>query len=150
MAHLPILITIKNKQKDEEGQEQVIKMTCEGRLYERGDKTVLVYREGEASGMENTLTTVSIFKDKDEVLLNRVGEHQMKMHFEAGNHHQTRMSTPFGSFDLNFTTQQLKLERGGEKGRIEIHYALDFNHQKPLRNEIEILYKAKAARNAEG
>lgn len=140
MAHLPVLITVTNKQKDEEGQEQIIKMTCEGRLYDRGDETILVYREDEASGMENTLTTVAIAKHKDEVMLSRVGEHQMKMHFQAGNHYQTRMSTPFGLFDLNFTTQQLKLQRGSDEGQIEINYALDFNHQRPLRNEIHIKY----------
>lgn len=140
MAHLPILITVVNKQTDEEGNEQVIKMTCEGRLYDREKEMVLVYREGEASGLENTLTTISIAKEDDEVLLSRVGDTQMKMHFKNGNHYQSRMATPFGFFDMNFTTQELKVERRDDGGNIEVLYALDFNHQLPLRNEINILY----------
>lgn len=141
MAHIPILITIINKQSDEEGSEQSIRVTTEGRLYKRDNETVLLYKETKDSGLENTMTTVSIADDTDEVTMSRVGDHRLKMHFRAGNHYQTRMSTPFGDMDLNFTTQRLTVERGEDRGKIAIHYVLDFNNQKPLRNEISIKYR---------
>ncbi len=142
MPHQDIRITILNRQSDAQGETQSVKLTTEGRLYRRDTETILMYKE-EEQGMENTTTKLSIPHDLSEVLITRMGDHQMKMLFREGNHYQTHMSTPFGFIDLGFYTQHMALDIGDEKGEISISYSLDFNHKSPINTDLNIKYDAK-------
>ncbi len=142
MPHQAVRITILNRQSDAQGETQSVKLTTEGRLYKRERETILMYKE-EESGMENTTTKLSIPHDLSEVLITRVGDHQMKMLFKKGNHYQTHMSTPFGFIDLGFYTQHMAVDLGEEQGEIEISYSLDFNHKSPITTNLNIKYDLK-------
>ncbi len=141
MPHKDILITIWNRQQDAKGETQSVKVTTEGRLYQREADTVLMYKEAEQSGMDDTTTTVSIPHDLSEVVLTRIGDNRMKMQFKEGNHYMTHMATPFGYIDLGFYTQHMELDIGEHRGEIKINYALDFNHKSPISNHINIKYQ---------
>lgn len=140
MPHIDVLITIHNRQSDEEGQTHTVKVTTEGKLYRRPEENVLIYRETESSGLDNTTTKVTIPQDGSEVVITRIGDHEMKMHFQKGNHYQTRLATPFGYVDMGFFTQNLDVKIGDKQGEIRIDYSLDFNYQRPISNRINIKF----------
>ena len=57
---------------DAAGEEQVLAFTASGSYYDDGTRISIAYREGEQTGMDNTRTTISFFKnDPESVTLTR-------------------------------------------------------------------------------
>ena len=93
MEHNNVIISIKGKQSYEDAEDETIELVTEGRLEEDGsDGFTLSYQESELTGLEGTLTTFQI--EKDRITLMRVGEVNSQMVFEEGRRHLSMYNTP--------------------------------------------------------
>lgn len=81
------------------------------------------YRESEATGMEGTVTHVSLFDDGSVQLL-RQGNYEAELFFRAGNRHVTRLDTPMGAKDLAVITNQVDGRLESDGGQIALAYSL--------------------------
>ena len=81
-----VIISIQGKQSFEAQDDDTIELVTEGCLEPDGDDGyTLSYQESELTGLEGTLTTFQI--ERDRVTLLRVGEVNSQMVFEEGRRH---------------------------------------------------------------
>ncbi len=137
----PVLIKFENKQTDEHNESNVIRIRTEGKIYHRAEETVLFYKQNEALEGEDTSFTLTIPKDKREVSMLRFGDHKLSINFCEGSLWESSLRTPYGDMPMQFATQVLDYEIGEQEGYVNIHYTMELNHQKPLRNEVKLSYK---------
>ena len=88
-----VIISIQGKQSFEAQGDDTIELVTEGCLEPDGDDGyTLSYQESELTGLEGTLTTFQI--ERDRVTLLRVGEVNSQMVFEEGRRHLSMYDTP--------------------------------------------------------
>ncbi len=103
---------------DEAGNEDVIELITEAKLEKLKDCFVINYDESEITEHKGSRTRLKIYKDK--MLMTKVGAFSSKMEFRQGKKYRNLYSTPFGNFDLEYTTV-LYNNNLNEKGRGSIH-----------------------------
>ena len=105
-----VIISIQGKQSFEAQDDDTIELVTEGCLEPDGDDGyTLSYQESELTGLEGTLTTFQI--ERDRVTLLRVGEVNSQMVFEEGRRHLCR-----GAIDHALAGQNLFRIHVREKG----------------------------------
>ena len=88
-----VIISIQGKQSFEQAEDETIELVTEGCLQADGeDGYTLTYQESELTGLEGTLTTFQI--ERDRVTLLRIGEVNSQMVFEEGRRHLSMYNTP--------------------------------------------------------
>ena len=140
MEHNNVIISIKGKQSYEDAEDETIEMVTEGRLEEDGSAGfTLSYQESELTGLEGTLTTFQI--EKDRITLMRVGEVNSQMVFEEGRRHLSMYNTPYGAIEIGINTSHLMTDLHDRGGDIEIDYAIEVDHAMAGRNIFQINVK---------
>lgn len=118
-------LTLTGRQRDEAGQETVIKSSFPADYYERDGSSCILYEEqSEDSGS----VTRNAIKLKGSVLeMTRRGEIHSRMVFEAGQSHLTDYVTPYGTLRLEVLTETLELSRrsGGLDAALKYTLRLD-------------------------
>ena len=90
-----------------------IEFMTEGRIYQKGDATYIVYEESKFSGLEGCKTTVKVSGDKVDT----------QIEFEKGKRFEGYYQTPFGPVEMEVTTNSLTNNLSFEKGgRLNIDY----------------------------
>lgn len=122
---------------DEAGNEDVIEILTEATLEKLDDCFVINYDESELSEHEGSRTRLKIYKDK--MLMTKVGVFSSKMEFEEGIGYSNIYSTPYGNFDLDFTTliYNNSLDEKG-KGKVYIEYKITFAASEENYNKLNI------------
>ena len=142
MEHNNVIISIKGKQSDEDAEDETIELVTEGRLEEDGsDGFTLSYQESELTGLEGTLTTFQI--EKDRITLMRVGEVNSQMVFEEGRRHLSMYNTPYGALSVGVSTRRMRSDLRRDGGSIEIHYAIEIDHAVAGQNLFQISVREK-------
>ena len=139
----PVIISIRGVQTLEEGQEDVMELVTQGILRQEEGELSLTYLESELTGLEGTLTTFQI--ERDRVTLLRVGEVNSQMVFEEGRRHLSMYDTPYGALSVGINTLMLgvnthraKADFGEDGGNLSIRYALEVDSQPIGENAFEI------------
>ncbi len=95
-----------------------IEFVTEGRIYQKGDATYIIYEESEFTGLEGCKTTVRI--SGNNVKMFRFGESfplDTRIEFEKGKRFEGYYQTPFGPIEMeimtNNLTNNLSFENGG-------------------------------------
>jgi uncharacterized beta-barrel protein YwiB (DUF1934 family) len=145
--YLPALIDIRNKQTDEDGDSNEIRVRTEGKLYYLENETVLYYQEEGTSpdGEASFFLTIPRDSEKKAAKMVRFGEERMTIHFEEGTLWETALVTPFGNLNIFFNTQKMDYDLNEDQGRIQIEYTMELSRQNPIRNAIDIRYKVLSA-----
>ena len=142
MEHNNVIISIKGKQSYEDAEDETIELVTEGRLEEDGsDGFTLSYQESELTGLEGTLTTFQI--EKDRITLMRVGEVNSQMVFEEGRRLQSMYNTPYGALSVGVSTRRMRSDLRRDGGSIEIHYAIEIDHAVAGQNLFQISVREK-------
>ena len=142
MEHNNVIISIKGKQSYEDAEDETIELVTEGRLEEDGsDGFTLSYQESELTGLEGTLTTFQI--EKDRITLMRVGEVNSQMVFEEGRRHLSMYNTPYGALSVGVSTRRMRSDLRRDGGSIEIHYAIEIDHEVAGQNLFKISVREK-------
>ena len=121
MAAYSVTIRLRSRQ-TMEGETLTTDQTLRGRLAAGEEGWSLSYREGEDSGLGNTVTTLTAGPDK--VVLERKGEVSCRMVFRPGRRYLTDYITPYGSFPLELLTRELEHRLEGERGGLLLRYGL--------------------------
>ena len=103
----------------------VIELVTEGWLHSEGGKHEIKYEEGEASGIENSQTTLAFDdRDPDSLIMMRRGGVNVTMVFSPGLRHICRYDNPVMPLELTIMTHSIdnKLFEGG---KLEIVYTTE-------------------------
>ncbi len=138
-----VLLTISGRQWSGDEKPQVMKLTTEGRLSRHEDAWHIAYDENPASGMEGTRTTLQVFDD-GTVALARTGTHAMRLTFQTGNRHITRMNTPYGDLDVAVYTSLVQSQVSQDGGYVRLGYSIDFHHHDHLNTRLDVAIRQLA------
>ncbi|MDD2374579.1 MAG: DUF1934 domain-containing protein [Eubacteriales bacterium] len=141
-----VLITIEGQQWSGPDTPEAIKLTTEGTMFHQDDAWYIVYEESEATGMDGTRTTMRVGDDGIVTLL-RQGSHGMKLTFNAGTRHITRMETPYGDLDVGIYTSIVQKSLTKRGGSVNLGYTIDFNQQEPVNTRLNLTVKALRNKN---
>ena len=137
-----VIISIQGKQSFEAQDDDTIELVTEGCLEPDGDDGyTLSYQESELTGLEGTLTTFQI--ERDRVTLLRVGEVNSQMVFEEGRRHLSMYDTPYGALSVGINTRKMRAELDARGGSIEIDYAIEIDHALAGQNLFRIHVREK-------
>ena len=137
-----VIISIQGKQSFEAQDDDTIELVTEGCLEPDGDDGyTLSYQESELTGLEGTLTTFQI--ERDRVTLLRVGEVNSQMVFEEGRQHTSLYETPFGELSVDIQTSSLRHNLSERGGGMEIRYSIAVEHTVTGRNCFKIQVRRK-------
>lgn len=137
MSENNVIISIKGVQYSAEQEEETIELVTEGRLEVDGEAGyTLSYQESEVTGLEGTLTTFQI--EKDRITLLRLGEFNSQMVFEQGRRHLSMYNTPYGALSVGVNTREMEAHMGAEGGEIRIAYDVEIDHAVTGMNTFEI------------
>ena len=136
------IISTKGTQTYEDAEPETIELVTEGRLMDCGDEGyTFSYQESELTGLEGTLTTFQI--ERDRVTLLRVGEGNSQMVFEEGRRHLSMYDTPYGALSVGINTRKMRAELDARGGSIEIDYAIEIDHALAGQNLFRIHVREK-------
>lgn len=137
-----VIISIRGQQSYEDQEQETIELVTEGMLENDGDAGfTLSYQESELTGLEGTLTTFQI--EKDRITLMRIGEVNSQMVFEEGRRHLSMYSTPYGALSVGISTRRMRYDIGAAGGSIEIDYAIEIDHAVAGQNIFQIKVREK-------
>ena len=136
-----VVISIKGTQRYDNNDPDVIELVTQGRLTRDGESYTLSYQESELTGLEGTLTTFQI--ERDRVTLLRVGEVNSQMVFEEGRRHLSMYDTPYGALSVGINTRKMRAELDARGGNIEIDYAIEIDHALAGQNLFRIHVREK-------
>jgi len=137
-----VIISVKGKQSFAGEDDETIELVTEGRLTRAGEgEYTLSYQESELTGLEGTLTTFQV--ERERVTLLREGEVNSQMVFEEGRRHLSMYDTPYGALTIGINTRRLRASLGENGGNIEIEYAIEIDHSLAGQNFFRIDVKEK-------
>lgn len=87
---------------DEAGNEDVIELVTEASMDRTQDCIIINYDESHITENDSTRTRLKIYTDK--LIMTKIGTFSSKMEFEKNKSCKNLYSTPYGTFDLDFST----------------------------------------------
>lgn len=136
-----VIISIQGRQSFADQEDETIELVTEGCLERDGDGYTLSYQESQLTGLEGTLTTFQI--ERDRVTLLRVGEVNSQMVFEEGRRHLSMYETPYGALAVGVSTRKMRSDLSAAGGSIEIDYAIEIDHALAGQNLFRIQVRGK-------
>lgn len=135
-----IMLKIVGRQFDGDTPQEKMEFVTEGKMYERGGATYLVYDESEFSGFPGCKTSLKL--KGNHVRMKRIGddlEAGTVMEFESGKRFTSKYETPFGIMDMEILTDRVdnNLSEDGT-GNIDIDYHVSLEGTLEGRNELRI------------
>lgn len=132
-----VKIRIKGKQRNIEGEENIIELMTEGKFYKKNDSYYIIYDETEISGMEGATTTLKIQGEK--VYMKRFGSSASSLVFEKGKKHRTEYFTQYGEMSIEVVTNKMDIDISDlGKGKINLAYRLNISDTLESRNDLSI------------
>ena len=132
-----VMLKIEGIQKDFDGEENIIELTTEGKLYKKENGLYLVYEETELSGMKGCTTTLKLLKDK--ISMRRFGTSNSEIVFEKGKRYEANYNTPYGTFDMEVLTKEMAYNiNDANRGEISIEYHISVEGLVQSRNILNI------------
>jgi uncharacterized beta-barrel protein YwiB (DUF1934 family) len=122
---------------DEAGNEDVIELVTEAILENDGEGFTVNYDESDITENKGSRTRLKIYKDK--MIMTKIGLYSSKMEFQQDTRNSNLYTTPYGTFDLDFTTAIYKnsLNENG-KGQIYVEYKITFGGSEESYNKLKI------------
>ena len=135
-----IMLKITCKQFSGDISEDQMEFITEGKLYEKGDSTYLIYDESEFSGFPGCKTTLKLTGDC--IRMKRIGSEVgfgMEFIFEKGKRFNSKYHTPYGNLDMEVLTNDVVNNLTEEGfGDINIDYHVSLNGMAEGRNRLKI------------
>ncbi|WP_326911214.1 DUF1934 domain-containing protein [Sedimentibacter sp. MB31-C6] len=122
---------------DDAGNEDTIELVTEAKIDKTDECFIIDYDESDITETKESKTRLKIYKDK--MLMTKIGTFSSKMEFEKGKNFQNIYSTPYGTFDLNFSTlcYEYNLNNKG-KGSVYVEYKMVFGKSSKNYNKLKI------------
>lgn len=121
-----VIISIKNIQRDAQGEENIIEECYEGTYSVTGGKQYLMYSETDEAGkITKTLIKIGI----GEITVTKRGNVNVEMNFKRGIKKLSNYETAYGGFTMGFSTKNLSCTESEKKIDLIIDYTLDINYE---------------------
>ena len=135
-----IMLKITGRQYEGDEPQEKMEFVTEGKLFERGGATYLVYDESEFSGFPGCKTSLKL--KGNHVRMKRTGndlETGTVMEFESGKRFTSKYETPYGIMDMEILTDRVdnNLSENGT-GNVDIDYHVSLEGALEGRNELRI------------
>ena len=135
-----IMLKITGRQYEGDEPQEKMEFVTEGKLFERGGATYLVYDESEFSGFPGCKTSLKL--KGNHVRMKRTGndlETGTFMEFESGKRFTSKYETPYGIMDMEILTDRVdnNLSENGT-GNVDIDYHVSLEGALEGRNELRI------------
>lgn len=120
-----VIISVVGTQAGSYGEGNPLELVTEGKFLKEESGYSAVYKETEITGMDGTITTVSISPRK--VVITRAGSVNSQLIFEKGKRHVCHYDTIHGAFTIGIFTNAMYInvdEHGGEL-KIDYHIEVD-------------------------
>ena len=131
-----VRITVKSRQVDLEGQIQDMELFTEGLLTWQEGRAVISYDESETSGMEGSLTVITMAPEHAVIL--RTGPVSMEQEFLPGFPTDTAYVTPYGRMGIRTDTRQVDLRQDPGDMELFLDYDLYINGNLTSRNTVTV------------
>lgn len=119
----------------------LIEVVSPGKYIKDGELYKAIYEETEISGMEGTVTTLEMSKEK--VILVREGTTSAKMVFDLSEPMVSLYSTPYGSLQITTFTKKLDVDMDELGGKLNIEYEISIEGEKPQKTALTLKVKKK-------
>ncbi len=96
---------------------------CKCDIYDKEERTIVFYREGESTLAADVKSTLRI--EKSRVTLSRSGSYSSCMFFEAGRRCCFSYNMPYGTIEMEIRTKRLSIERTGAQTLVNIEYSMN-------------------------
>ncbi|CEP82368.1 DUF1934 domain-containing protein [Paraclostridium sordellii] len=120
---IDVNISMITKQYDNLGNEDIIEVLSNGKLYKKNDGIYVVYKEELEKDSAHVTTTIKI--SKKEILIKRFGLVNSNMKFILGKEITTLYKTPQGIFNIKINTNKLDIKETDKDIEIEIDYNME-------------------------
>ncbi len=122
---------------DSAGNEDEIEIITEATLEKINNCFTINYDESDITESKGSRTRLKIYKDK--LCMTKIGIFSSKMVFEEGKSYKNIYTTPYGSFDLDFYTENYtnNLDEQG-RGNVYVEYKIIFGNSGDGYNKLEI------------
>ena len=124
----PVIISIRGTQSTAPGEEDVMELVTQGVLEGDEGEYILTYLESELTGLEGTVTSFRVGKDR--ITLKREGTLNSEMVFQEGMEHVSLYETPYGGRTLGVKTRRARSDLSATGGDLEIRYALEVDNER--------------------
>ena len=122
MSNIKVAVTIRALQ-TLDGEKETMTQRAQGTLRREGETWLLTYREGEASGLGDTQTSLEV--GPAQAVLTRTGEVVSRMVFRPGQSQTSFYQTPYGRIPMTLRTLSLRSDLGERGGHVTIHYTME-------------------------
>ncbi len=108
---------------------------------EHDGQYVLIYPESAAEGMEDTVTTLAFSKTEPPfATLSRKGKIHTTLAFSTAHRRQDcTYDTPYGSFDFQIVTEELRFSLHEKGGTMHLVYRMETNGRPMQKNTLSLL-----------
>ncbi len=134
-----VLISIKGVQVVD-GERDSIELFTTGSYYKKGGHYYISYQESEATGFNDTRTTLKI-EDENRITLLRSGKNPSQLIVEKGRRNQCYYGTEAGSLLIGVSGDKIVSRLTDQGGDLEFKYSLDINTSLASENEVFIQVK---------
>ena len=133
-----VILKINARQHNDQGEEDVMELVTEAKMYRKDGAFYLVYEESELSGMDGCVTTLIIQKNK--VSLKRYGAANQELIFEEGKKYLGMYETPMGCTEMEILTDLVapKLDEKTATGTVDVEYEISLRGLMAARNKLLI------------
>ncbi len=137
----PVLITMKSRQATPDNEEETELVTT-GTCHQEDGVLTLSYEDTEATGFAGSTTTVRIVNDSLVTIL-RSGSANSNLTLELGKKHFCLYNTPYGTMTIGVQAHKLCSEHSGDRGCIQMEYAVDINATFLSENALEMRWEIR-------
>lgn len=120
---IDVNISMITKQYDNLGNEDIIEVLSNGKLYEKNDGIYVIYKEELEKNSADVTTTIKI--SEKEILIKRFGLVNSNMKFILDKETTTLYKTPQGIFNIKINTNKLDIKETDKDIEIEIDYNME-------------------------
>ncbi|MDU4493655.1 MAG: DUF1934 domain-containing protein [Staphylococcus warneri] len=120
---IDVNISMITKQYDNLGNEDIIEVLSNGKLYEKNDGIYVIYKEELVKKSAHVTTTITI--SEKEILIKRFGLVNSNMKFILDKETTTLYKTPQGIFNIKINTNKLDIKETDKDIEIEIDYNME-------------------------
>lgn len=139
-----VIVAIKGIQTDMFEADE-IELVTTGQFIEKNNKIFITYIDATLDKDKETKTIVKL--SKDQISIQRFGGVNTNMVFEQDKAHITHYETPFGVFEINTLTKEIKVDRQDDFMEINVAYNLSINHMSMGINTFTITVKNAKTEN---
>ena len=140
MSNIKVAVTIRALQ-TLDGEKETMTQRAQGTLRREGETWLLTYREGEASGLGDTQTSLEV--GPAQAVLTRTGEVVSRMVFRPGQSQTSVYQTPYGRLPMTLRTLALRSDLSPEGGHIAIHYQIQLGGGSAGETRLRLTVQAK-------